>query len=479
MQYAPQGVTLVRFHKSEAYVRITVGPLGSGKTQATIAEVLACIDTQEPDSNGVRRSRWAAVRNTYPDLSTTTIRDWRAWTDTMPGCRLVMGSPPRWECRYSKPDGTVVEAEMLFLAFDLAEDQRKARGLQLSGLWLNETKELSRDNISQLMTRVGRYPGMVVPNAHYAIVGDTNAPERDHWLAEMALVTPPKGWEFFLQPGAVLRHGDSWRTNPLAENLSNLPPQYYEHAVQGRKESWIRQNLSNEFVFHVDGRAVHPEFNEQLHVRECRVSMGREITIGIDFGRTPAAVIMQRQVNGGWCVLEEMTSVNTSARTFGRALRRRLNEAYPTHTIEAWGDPAGSQQAQTEDETPFDMLYIEGIEASPAPTNDFERRIEALDGQLRTLIEGRPAIVIDPSCTTLIRGLAGAYQFKRVQVSGEDRFHDKPVKGPESHVCESLHYALLGAGEGASAFSTEWSEQQKMIDKDYGGRWAPPSRFFE
>lgn len=474
--YAPQGSTLLRMHQSQKHVRIIIGPLGSGKTQSVIAEIIAQMDSQAPDANGVRRSRWAGVRNSYPDLTTTTIADWRRWTDQMQVGRMVMSTPPTWSAKYRKEDGTTVEAELLFLAFDLADDQRKARGLQLTGLWLNETKELSHTNVSQLMARVGRYPEQSVRGARYCVLGDTNAPDRDHWLARFALDTVPDNWEFFIQPGAMIRSGGSWLPNAAAENLSNLPADYYRNAIAGRAESWIRSNICNEFVFHADGRPVHPAFNESLHVAPVGPFPGIPLVVGVDFGRTPAATVWQRQPSGAWHGLAELCTVNTSARTFGRLLRKFLSERYPGYAISVWGDPAGSAQAQTEDHTPFDMLLAEGIEALPAPSNDFEKRCEAIDGLLREIIEGRPAMLIDPSCSTLIKGLAGAYQFRRVKVSGEDRFHDRPQKDSTSHVVESAQYALLGAGEGDPAFSNEWSED--MVELAEAG-WAPEARYFE
>jgi hypothetical protein len=484
--YQPQGATLERFHRSNAYFRCIIGPLGSGKTQAVIADILDLIDTTAPGPDGVRRSRWAAVRNTYPDLQTTTIADWKRWA-LFPGAEFKQSAPPTWTARYRRPDGTTVEAEMLFLAFDQPEDQRKARGLQLTGLWCNELKELAHTNLSQLMGRVQRYPGPSVPGVRYSVVCDTNAPDRDHWLARLAM-QPPDGWEFFIQPGAVTRQGGAWRLNPNAENLSNLERTYYHNAIQGRSESWIRQNIANEFVFHADGRPVHPDFNERLHVAEVAPTPGMRIAIGFDFGRTPAMVVTQRQPDGRVLVLDELVTVNTSARRMGRLSRRFLAEKYDTYAYNGWGDPAGEQQAQTEDETPFDMLLVEGIEALPAPTNDFARRVDALDTLLREIVDGQPAIQIHPRCVTLIRGLAGAYQFRRVKVSGEDRYHDQPVKSPESHVCEALHYVLLGEGEGAVTFA----HVPRTPDLEACGRapppgvgagemygWAPPAELFE
>ena len=56
----------------------------------------------------------------------------------------------------------------------------------------------------------------------------------------------------------------------------------------------------------------------------------------------------------------------------------------------------------------------------------------------------------------LIGGLAGEYQFRRVQVSGQERYHDQPDKGPTSHIVEALHYGLMGAGETDNLFDSSW-----------------------
>lgn len=474
VDYKPQGATLRKFHNSKAFLRGIIGPLGSGKTQATIFEVLRLIDCQTPDANGVRRSRWVAARNSFRDLRDTTIKDWRAWTDGLKAGEFNMGQTPGWTCRYRRADGTTVDAEVLFRAFDGPEDEGKARGMQLTGVWFNEFKELSLTNVEMLMSRVGRYPGASVRDARYSVLADSNAPDRDHWLAKFALDNTPQGWEFFIQPGAVQRVGGQWIVNDTAENLINLPPGYYDHQVAGKRESWIRQNIANEFVHHADGRPVHPDFNESLHVARVGPRVGTPIIVGVDFGRTPAATFWQRQHNGAWHCFDEVATVNTSALAFGQILRRHINGRYPEHVVRIWGDPAGNQQAQTRDETPFDMLRSCGLDAMPAPTNDFEKRTTALDENLRQMIDGVPAVQIDPACKTLIRGLAGSYQFKRVRVSGEDRFHDQPVKDPTSHVVESAHYALLGEGEGEILFTSDWAENMKVDDG-----WAPAARLFE
>ena len=70
----------------------------------------------------------------------------------------------------------------------------------------------------------------------------------------------------------------------------------------------------------------------------------------------------------------------------------------------------------------------------------------------------------------MIGGLAGEYQFKRIAAAGQDRFHDQPDKGPSSHVCEALHYGLMGAGESDILFNHSYenimAEMEELVVDD-------------
>ena len=475
-KYRPAGATIKAFHENDtSFVRVLIGPLGSSKTIGCISEVLHRIHNQAADKLGRRRSRWVFARNTLPDFFTTTWKDLKECTEQMGIGTYSVGTPPMWKGEYiRKEDGTLVDFEIIGICFDHPDDQKKARGLQLSGVWFNEMKELARANVDLLMSRVGRFPPRAqVPDAWNGCIGDTNAPDRDHWLVKLALEEKPEGWWFGIQPGGVEKVGGEWRAIPTAENVQNLPVNYYQRLIAGRPESWIRQNLANEFVFHADGRAVHPDFSEQMHVRQVRATPATSITIGIDFGRTPAAAICQQQSNGCWYVLDEFTTDNMGALEFGQLLIKFLNDKYPNFAMEFWGDPAGSQHSQTDSTTPFIMLEQAGIYAYPTHTNDYESRTTVLDNQLRQITDGAPSFLVDPRCITLIKGLAGAYMFKRVRISGEDRFHDLPVKDATSHVCEALHYAMLGKGLGEALLFSQVGED------DYGGDWHPDQKQFE
>ena len=75
--------TASRFHRSNAFVRVLRGPIGTGKSVTCCMEMIRRGKEQEPFEK-VRRTRWAAIRNTYPELISTTIKTWEDWA---PGWR--------------------------------------------------------------------------------------------------------------------------------------------------------------------------------------------------------------------------------------------------------------------------------------------------------------------------------------------------------------------------------------------------------
>ena len=465
------------FHTTNAFVRIVIGPLGSSKTFGAINEMLRQIHNQTPDRNNVRRSRWCVARNSFPDLKTATIPDFREITDRLPFGHFSMGAVIQWTAKYPRDDGTTVETTVWFRSFDGPEDVKKARGMQLSGVFVDELAEFNKANFDMLIGRVTRYPSKAdVPHAKFSVLGTSNACPRDAWLAELALGQTPPAWWIGIQPPAVFKVGGVWVENPKAENFKNLANHYYLNQIGGKKESWIRQNLANEFVYYGDGRPVHPDFSETMHTTKLKATNGIPLHLGMDWGRTPALAVLQKQPNGQWYVLKELCLNNCGSDTLGKQTRAMLNEEFPGFRIaEATGDPSGSPGTQASDESVFDLFRVNSqLDAFPASTNDPSVRYAALDGLLCTLIGGQPALMVDRSCTMLIRGLAGEYCFKRVQVVGDERFKDKPDKGPTSHICEAVHYGLMGAGEGEKLFDNDWDTAYNDVES-----WAPSPHFFE
>lgn len=472
-RFAPQGETLAQYLADNNRCSLIMGPLGSGKTTATCEKIFKIMCAQAPNAQGVRPSRFVAIRNTYGDLMNTTVKDWLELCGDLG--RFTQGGmePPKQKLDFMLEDGTRVQAEIIFLALDRQDSVKKLRGFQVTGFWLNEAKELDKAIVDMADARHGRYPSMaaggVKPSWH-GMVGDTNAPDDDNWYYQMAEETRPEGWSFHRQPGGVLqrRVGGQLQfyANPDAENRTNLPEGYYERLIAGKASDWILVNLCNEYGYVQDGKPVYPEFRDSFHVRDVGYDLGLALHIGMDFGLTPAATFTQRSAMGQVRVIDELVATRLGAKNFAREIKQLINERYPQATIGTiTGDPAGNQGSQLdENQTVFTMLASEGIEALPAESNDFQLRRESVADLLTRSIDGEPALVISPRCRTLRKGMAGAYCFKRVQVTGRERYHDKPDKNHYSHVCEALQYGCMGLGISREAVLRPQAQQQHIAN---------------
>jgi hypothetical protein len=450
--YKPQGPTLEQYILSEAQRTFIAGPLGSSKTNASCWKGFRIMRQQAPNRVNVRKVRIAAVRNTYPDLMGTTVKDWLEMFGDLGNFTKGGTEPPTHRLHFMLDDGTTVQAERVFLALDRPEHVRKLRGLQLTAAWVNEAKELPFAVIQMLDLRVGRYPQDVTPT-WYGIYGDTNQPDTDHWYYRLAEEEKPDGWVFLRQPGGLIRGADgvTWVDNPDAENVANLPPGYYLKGAQGKDDDWILVNLANEYGFVKSGKPVYPDYRDSVHCREFDLIPGRPLHIGMDFGLTPAAVFAQRTVMGQWRIHSELVTTDTGVVRFSDEIKRHLAEHYQGFEVGSiTGDPAGDQRqaGDTEERSVFQILAAHDIQAIPAHTNDFTVRTEAFSAPLRRMIDGEPGLLIHPQCKVTRKGLQGGYAFKRVQVAGDERYRDMPDKNELSHPCEAGQYLMLGGGEG-------------------------------
>jgi len=420
----------------------------SGKSTVCVTEVFRRCAEIPKCKDGYRRSRWAIVRNTLPQLKSTTLKTWNQWFP--PG---VAGIWRESEKTFLLQVGDI-KAEILFLPLDTPDDAQRLLSLELTGVFFNETREVHPDLIIAARSRLGRYPSkaMLPKNVTYwhGMIMDTNPPSKDSWLFEQFEVNKPEGWVIFKQPGGM---------DPKAENRENLPPTYYEDMMNGATEDWIDVHVHGKYGRSLDGRAVYEKsFKRDFHVVETPLrainSMNHNILIGMDFGRTPASVIGQRDVLGGLNVLDSLYVENVGLKKFLREhLKPLLTEKFPYGRYLVIGDPAGWAKSQLSEENAFDILKAEGFAAVPAPTNDPDKRIAAVEGFLSQQVNGRAALRFSPESTSegmkhLIMGLDGGYKYKRKK---DGSYETSPAKDQYSHDNDGLQYLCLGANLSGGA----------------------------
>ena len=141
LDWQSPGEVASQFLKSDAFVRGLRGPVGSGKSVTCCIEIMRRAMKQQPNKEKVRRTRWAVIRNSYPDLKNTTIKTWRDWYDDRWG-KFLWSTPYTHHISVGLPDDTRVEAEIIFLALDHEDDVRKLLSMELTGVWINAAREV-------------------------------------------------------------------------------------------------------------------------------------------------------------------------------------------------------------------------------------------------------------------------------------------------------------------------------------------------
>jgi hypothetical protein len=356
--------------------------------------------------------------------------------------------------RYRLPDRTIVHTEFLFRALDRPSDVKKLLSLEITGAFGNEAREFPKQIIDMVQGRCGRYPKTIKdldPNSPtfnetlygptwHGLIMDTNPPDSDHWWYKLFEENLPDNHSIYHQPSGISLN---------AENINNLPASYYINMQAGKDKEWINVYVHGQYGFVSDGKPVYPEYRDDIHYSpDIYVPTPKlPLYVGIDFGLTPAASFSQKLPSGQLITFDELCTFDMGAVSFGKLLKERLNTKYRGfNDIEIYADPAGEGRAQTDEQTPFMILDQQGIIAYPTYTNDFTIRREVVAEYMTRLdFTGKPAFMLTPGCPTLRKAYAGGYKFKRMDVTGEERFIDKPNKNKYSHVCESHQYLFLGA----------------------------------
>lgn len=455
------------FHQSNEMVRLALGPIGCGKTHMCIYEIFLRASRQPPDRFGVKRSRWAIIRNTYPELKSTTIDAWQHVFKPEIFGTVKRDIPMTHRVKIQADDG-LIDLEVIFMSCDNEIDVKKLLSLRITGIFFNELSEIHPKIFEKALERAGRYPDMESGGPlWYGLIADTNPPDKDHWIYRLFEIEKPEGYEIFKYPPGLLKVDGKYITNPNAENLKNLVQNYYLNLVPGKSEEEIKVQLMGQYGYIQSGRAVHPEFNDKLHYSDTVIKYDEkvELALGWDFGLTPACAIVQL-IGGRLLVLDELFSESMSLRQFvEHVVLPKLNRDYPgwRGNYVSRHDPADSfgNTGQTNQQILFEL----GIESYPAASdNSAQRRRDGLTYHLTHLVGGESSFLLSANCIRLRKGLSGGFKYARVKISGEDRYHDRPVKNMYSHICEALEYVAMAYARDSKEMKKEHKEDSVIAN---------------
>ena len=449
-QHAP---TVSAFAQSDAFGRLIAGPVGSGKTTGCIFELLRRALEQHEAPDGTRYTRFAIVRQTLKQLKDTVLKD-----------IMNLLSPI---AEYKVSDQTIyirfdnVVSEWLLIPLDDVDDVRRLLSLQLTGAWLSECIEMDVDIVPALAGRCGRFPSAAAGGASwFGLIADTNFPEEGSpWHKFMETDVPPD-WQVFKQPSGMSDEAENleWLTQtPDTLKLAADDPArraqgrtYYERLSRSNSPNWVKRYVYAQYGDDPSGSAVYRDsFKASFHgVDELVPIPSMPLIIGQDFGRDPWSVICQLDHKGRFLVLEEVEATDVGLEQhIERSLRPAIyNERYMGRPVAVIGDPSGMSKSSIYEETTFDVMKRMGFVAFPAPTNDIDPRLRAVEAFLLAQRDGGGAMLIDKGrCPTIMRALSGGYRYSKTK-AGQRK--PTPDKNQFSHPMDALQYAALAAHGG-------------------------------
>ena len=460
-QPGPKGAA---FLASRAFVKLIMGPVGGGKSTVALMDLFQRAVTQAPFNN-IRRTKFAVMRNTSQQLTFTVKPIIDTWFVTLPAQPLGQWrlTEKTFDMKFRLPDRTVVHSEFMLLAADTPDDVRRLLSLEVSAAWVEEAREIDSEVFSGLQGRVNRFPSRVAGGVTYpGVICSTNPPPlQGFWHGIIS--DPPKGYEAFIQPPAML---DDGTINPDAENLENLAPEYYDNLVSGKSEEWINVYLKNQYGQGDNGTPVYKaSWKTSFHKASAElraVAVGSNpLVIGMDNGLTGAAAIGQQDVRGRVLILGESyvpEGLTMGAESFlDKLLIPKLRAEFTQFTnsnIVFVLDPACFQRSQIDEKTIAQAVMMRGYRVVKASTNDPERRVQAVEGLLTRQVDGTAGFLVDPRCTHILNAMEWGFRYKKTQGGVSTTTIEK---NHFSHIGDAVQYLALHYNVQAAA-GTMWGK---------------------
>jgi hypothetical protein len=508
LSWEPPGPVANAFFHQTGPVGCLEGPIGGGKTVTVLTKNIYRASRQNPSRfDGWRKFKLAVVQKTYRQLWRSTIPSW--WKRVPQSTGDWVGAkdgPATHTLKFQMPNGDKILMIVEFGAIGDHDVEDFMRGYEPTRWYLVEADLMVKQVLVYARGRAGRFLSTEEAEpVDYGVDMDCNTPEFGSWLEEMRGRELREGIELFRQAPALLDDGaGGYIVNPAAENLHNLPRDYYANQIAGQPQWYIDRMLLMRAAYNQAGLPVFQKsFSDHNHVakRELEPDPSRQLLVGLDGGPTlnPAAVIRQRTSLGQWRAIDELyMGHGVGAERFAENFVKLLGERYrPWLTaLEKWDrsaprdeapilgfvDPSamGGTDKEAEELTWQQIFQAKtGIPTRPARTNSFTVRRDAVENTFKRRLDGdQPANLISPRCVQLRRGYNAGYRYRKILVQTGDRYTAEVEKNEWSHLCDADQYVILEAGEyetvmGIKARRANGVRQTRaMTDENPRGEWA-------
>ena len=325
------------------------------------------------------------------------------------------------------------DAEPSTFFFSDLKDADSLGSQEFAAILVIEAHEITEETFRKLRNRArqGMLPSFVIMEG--------NPPSEGHWLAKLTNRNDPAydpSITVFELPSTENWH---YMTRAYRQTLEAMPP------------SWRRRYLLGKTGFLPAGTPVYSSFIESLHVRSTKLIPDRPLIRSWDFGfRRAACSWMQLTDAGHLLVHREWMALETPETEFIEGVKTRTNEWFGPRACVDYGDPA-ARNRDPEGISTLVRLQAAGIKLV-ARQSTYSERIPLINQRLSQLIDGKPAVAVDPQCPILIEGLLGGYHYPEIDPDKKfTQAHEIPDHDQWfSHLMNALEYAFVNLFLGTS-----------------------------
>lgn len=414
------------------------------------------------------------LRDTWENLRRTTLTEFFQWFK--PGVYGDwMGSEKTWHWNKKR---TGLEGQIIFMGAESREDAQRVASMPLAGVLIDEPAPAASTSagVDEFIFDTAfaqlRQPGM----KWYICKLATNNPDQSHWTFKRFVKpgTPPDpNIELLPMQESGFR---CWQTRE-PENVHHLPPGYYETMAKqwSHRKDLLRRFVEGKFGFQSKGKAVTPEWNDDIHLATgLQPVKGLPLKLSWDGGLNPTCIISQITPLGDWLVLDAFVGEDYGMYELIRdVVKPRLVDRYPwipslQRGIEHTGDPNLNSREQSRSRTASGarnsavtvILKEVGGTWTPGPV-DVDSRVEPLRAVLGKLRDGRGMMMVDRDDAEAVwYALRGGWHYRiaRTGVVGTI------VKDEHSHPGDAMGYAAAKWFPGGRIIT-----RGKVVEAKVGG----------
>jgi hypothetical protein len=364
------------------------------------------------------------IRDTFENLRSTTMKTFFEWFP--PG---IYGVYHNTHKTFTWNEG-VAHGTVEFMGADDPQDATKLMSREYAGFCMDEpapatgSAGISEDIFDMAMSR-RRQPGMKWYMAKLA----QNNPDEAHWT-----------FRRFVQPGTD--GFTAWQPQS-PENKDNLPAGYYAslRRLWGHRPDLVRRFVEGQYGFQSIGKAVTPQWSDQLHLINGLTPLPRHETVCCwDFGHNPTCIITQVTPLGYWLILDAIVGDGIGVEELiDQAVRPLLANRYRNCPLRHIGDPAGNQGEQTSVHRSAVRSVLKSLGGTwrngPVKPED---RIEPLRAVLTRTSGGRGIVQVDKERAAAIwHALRGGWHF---HIARTGVISGQAVKDIHSHPGDAIAY---------------------------------------